>query len=247
MISLLFLASTLYAADVPVLVELFTSEGCSSCPSADDLLAKLEKQQPVPGARILVLSEHVDYWNRLGWRDPFSSAALTARQESYAEALKQDGTYTPEAVVDGRTGFVGSNSHDALAAIREAAKFTKANIKLTLSAQGAGVSLAVDVTNIPVSKDADVIFALTENGLHSKVTNGENSGRTLSHTGVVRRMTVLGHVKNASYSTQTVIAIPRDWKRENLQAIVFVQDRKTKQILGVATTGEMTPQLSRLQ
>ena len=245
MVPVLLLATALQAADIPVLVELFTSEGCSSCPSADDLLSKLEKQQPVPGARIIVLSEHVDYWNRLGWRDPFSSSEYTARQERYAETLKQDGTYTPEAVVDGRAGFVGSNSREAVAAIREALKSPKADIKLSVLEQGQGYNLSIDIAHIPESKDADIIVALTETGLQSKVTNGENSGRTLSHTGVVRRLTLLGHAKDSSYSTQTSLAISREWKRENLQAIVFVQDRKTRHILGVAATGEMQSRLTQ--
>src|SRR5213594_3831029 len=97
----------------PVLVELFTSEGCSSCPPADALLARLEKSQPVAEAEIIVLSEHVDYWNRLGWRDPFSSVEFTLRQQRYTEGFRRDGAYTPQMVVDGRVEFVGSDERQA--------------------------------------------------------------------------------------------------------------------------------------
>jgi hypothetical protein len=245
--TLLLFALTLQAADVPVVVELFTSEGCSSCPPADELLAKLEKAQPVSGARLIVLSEHVDYWNRLGWRDPFSSAEFTERQNQYSQAFRQDGPYTPEAVVDGRTGFVGSNGRDAKAAILEALKQPKATVTLRTVAEGAGINLSVDVKNVPGAKDADVILAITETGLQSNVRSGENSGRLLKHTGVVRRMTVLGKTKAEGFSTQTSISLPKDWKRENLRAVVFVQDRRTRQIVGAATTDEMPLQYSQLR
>jgi hypothetical protein len=236
-VSLFLEALILRAADVPVVVELFTSEGCSSCPPADELLAKLEKTQPIPGARLIVLSEHVDYWNRLGWRDPFSSPEYSARQNQYSDSLRQDGPYTPEAVVDGRSGFVGSNGRDAKAAILEALKQPKAQVRLTAAALGGGINLTVDVTDIPGAKDADVILAITETGLQSDVKSGENSGRMLRHTGVVRRLTVIGRAKESAFSTQTAILLPKEWKRENLQAIVFVQDRKTRHIVGAATSG----------
>ncbi|MCU1263294.1 MAG: hypothetical protein JWO80_6179, partial [Bryobacterales bacterium] len=100
----------------PVVVELFTSEGCSSCPPADKLLAEIERAQPVANAQVLVLSEHVDYWNRLGWRDPFSSVQFSQRQSDYSAAFQKDGVYTPQMVVDGRAEFVGSNAGDAKAA-----------------------------------------------------------------------------------------------------------------------------------
>src|SRR5882724_13421492 len=117
-------------AATPVLVELFTSEGCSSCPPADLLLQRLQKTQPLKGIQVISLSEHVDYWNQLGWTDPFSSSFFSERQRRYAETFRGDGVYTPQMVVDGRAQLVGSDSQTALRAIAEAAKARKASVVL---------------------------------------------------------------------------------------------------------------------
>src|SRR5579863_9749163 len=119
------------AASTPVLVELFTSEGCSSCPPADGLLSRLGKTQPVRGAEIIALEEHVDYWDRLGWKDPFSSEAATARQNEYAGAFGGHEVYTPQMVVDGHSEFVGSSDGDAVRAIRAASQTPKPAIQLS--------------------------------------------------------------------------------------------------------------------
>ncbi len=214
----------------PVVVELFTSEGCSSCPSADKLLADIERTQPIANAQVLVLSEHVDYWNRLGWRDPFSTHGFSQRQSDYADAFQHDGVYTPQMVVDGHAEFVGSDGTKARKAIAEAAGKPKAQVAVT-----GGEKLTVNVDRVPGSADADVLLAITESGLSSDVKTGENSGRQLNHTGVVRRLTVLGQTHGGTFSTQVNPRVAAEWKRPNLQAVVFVQDRKTKQIFGAAS------------
>ena len=114
----------------PVVVELFTSEGCSSCPPADALLQKLEAQQPVAGAEIIALEEHVDYWNHDGWVDPYSSSEWTERQQAYAALFKND-PYTPELVVDGRSQFVGNNARKAEVEIEKAARGVKTEVAIT--------------------------------------------------------------------------------------------------------------------
>src|SRR5271168_4403948 len=118
-------------ARVPVLVELFTSEGCSDCPPADRLLEILDQRQPVAGADLIVLSEHVDYWDRLGWKDPFSSPQYTARQQNYTNKYNLDGVYTPQLVVDGRYAFVGSNGREASSAIQKAIREKKIPIEIS--------------------------------------------------------------------------------------------------------------------
>ena len=225
---------------MPVLVELFTSEGCSSCPPADELLMQLVQTQPVPGVQIIALSEHVDYWNRLGWKDPYSSAAFTERQNGYARVFGNDDIYTPQMVVDGGVGFVGGSESKAREAIAAAARLPKAGIEIKSgdSRDGSATPLVIRVTSSGDFKsgtEADVILALTEDGLRSDVSRGENAGRKLAHTAVVRNLVTLGSVK---LSTGKVFAaepgINKDWKKERLRAVVFVQDRESRRVLGAA-------------
>ena len=220
-------------APTPVLVELFTSEGCSSCPPADALLAELDRGQPVPGAEVVVLSQHVDYWNRLGWRDPFSAAEFSNRQRDYARALGLDGVYTPQMVVDGRSQLLGSDAGGARETIAAAARAAKAKVRLTID----GTRLRASLGALPVTAGdaADVLLALTESGLLSRVTRGENEGRTLWHRGVVRRLSRIGVARAEGFTTETPLALDTAWRRASLRAVVFVQEQRSRRVLAVGS------------
>jgi hypothetical protein len=231
------------AARAPVLVELFTSEGCSSCPPADALLSRLEKTQPVEGAEVIAVAQHVDYWNYLGWRDPFSYAEAGARQREYAGAFAKDGVYTPQMIVDGRTEFPGGKQSLAFETIAKAARTPKAEVvitRLASDAQAPGVArLGVSVRNLPPVAEgdtADVLLAITESDLATSVARGENEGRRLSHVGVARRLGVVGSATAGTpFAAETEVNIEGGWRRENLRVVVFVQERAGKRVLGAAT------------
>jgi hypothetical protein len=211
-------AAGLSAADsarAPVLVELFTSEGCSSCPPADRLLESLDPQA-------IVLSEHVDYWDRLGWRDPYSAHANTQRQETYARGFGINGPYTPQMVIDGAAEFVGNDSRRALDEISRAR--TREKIGVHLSRTPAGVQVQID----PAAKSAEVWLALADDSGSSQVTAGENRGRQLHHVAILRSLRKIGTVKrNAAFAQN--IPVPADTGR----VIVFVQNSGLGKVYGV--------------
>jgi hypothetical protein len=226
-------SNTTDAASTPVLVELFTSEGCSSCPPADALLSRLGLTQPVRGADIIVLEEHVNYWDRLGWKDPFSSEAATARQTEYGEAFGGRQVYTPQMIVDGRAEFVGSSDSDALRAIRAASQAPKPDIQLSW---GTGDTLAIHVepiTNPSAGDGAQLFLVVAENMLHSEVKRGENAGRALEHNGVVRQLLPLGKIDAApaGFSSSVAVHSAHEWNRANLRVVVFVQERRSRHVL----------------
>jgi hypothetical protein len=181
---------------VPVLAELFTSEGCSSCPPADALLMKLDRLQPVPGAQIIVLSEHVDYWNSLGWKDPYSLPEFSRRQSDYARLMGAE-VYTPQIVIDGREQFVGSSARDIQAAVARAATRPKAAIRI-VSAKREGAEAVVSLAISPLVKGkADVWIAIADESDRSSVSRGENSGHTLDHVAVVRKLEKVASVSRS--------------------------------------------------
>lgn len=220
----------------PVLVELFTSEGCSSCPPADALLSRLGRTQPVSGADIIILEEHVDYWDRLGWKDPFSSEAATARQNEYDMSFAGFEVYTPQMVVDGRAKFVGNSDQDALRAVRTASQAVKPAVRLSWGKDNT-LSIHIDPLNNTAERDGQEVFlAVAENMLHSDVRHGENAGRALGHNGVVRQLLPLAKIAAApeGFDSNVTVHTDREWNRWNLRAVVFVQERRSRHILAAA-------------
>lgn len=217
---------------VPVVVELFTSEGCSSCPPADRSLKFLAEQQPVANAEIIPLAFHVDYWNYLGWKDPFSSPAFSRRQETYVERFKLNSSYTPEMVVDGRYEFVGSDTGKASQRIAESATETKGTAEISAQAD----KLNISIENLQAHDHATVFLAVTEDGLTSDVRAGENGGQKLHHIGVVRSLAPVGSVEKEASSFKANIDMPeiKGWSPSNGWLVVFVQDNISRKILAAA-------------
>lgn len=169
----------------PVLVELFTSEGCSDCPPADALLAMLDKTQYIPGAEAIVLSEHVTYFNEGGWRDPFSSEAMTQRQQAYEQQFQLSDLYTPQMVVDGTEQFVGNDAGKLDRAVATAAMTPKLDVEIANLQREADGAIDFSV-HAPGGAKASVIAAVALNAATSQVRRGENAGHTLHHVAVAR-------------------------------------------------------------
>jgi hypothetical protein len=225
----------------PVLLELFTSEGCSSCPPADAFLKQLDEVGHVNNAEIIAIEEHVDYWDSLGWRDPFSSHQWTSRQEDYARSFGHDGVYTPQLVVNGRRDLVGSSFGKARQDIVEISKIPNASVRLsTIDVSATSARFSISIENAPPeARSARLLLAVTERGLSSNVSRGENEGRTLSHAPVLRSLTRI-RFPSAKWSGNTeseaTVGLDPSWKRENLRFVVFLQASNTLHVLGAAAS-----------
>ena len=227
------------SAGTPILVELFTSEGCSDCPPADALLERLDKSQPVAGAQLVALSEHVDYWNGIGWKDPYSSHTYSDRQNAYAGLFRLSSVYTPQMVVDGKFEFVGSDERRALAAAETAAKSEKVSVSFSGAHLESDWVLTVhlDTGQLPSSADgrASVLLAVADEKDASHVSGGENGGRTLRHIAVVRSLKKVGSLDQSNgFSEDVMIELPH--RNGSIRLIAFVQDGETGAIWGVGST-----------
>lgn len=225
------------AGTVPVLVELFTSEGCSSCPPADRLAAELVERGGPDGIPVIVLAEHVDYWNRLGWEDPFSSPEFTRRQQAYAAALSSE-VFTPQMVVDGSMQVIGSERAAVESAIRQAAARPKAPLRLdaTREEKHLRVSIEVPAASENARSEVELFVAVTEDGLASDVTRGENAGRRLPHAAVVRALKKVKSWKpEKPRRFDERIALEEGWDSARVRVVAFLQARANRAVLGAAS------------
>jgi hypothetical protein len=224
----------------PVLVELFTSEGCSSCPPADALLQELDRTQPVSGVELIVLSEHVDYWNHIGWTDPFSSRFFSDRQSVYAGRFGLASVYTPQMVVDGAVEFVGSDSHLVSQAIQKSLPVQKVAIRISGLSLDASKNLEVhiDADTLPETakvRKADVYLVVALTHAESQVLRGENGGRRLSHVGVVHSLTRVGSFEAGKNFSQDIhLKLDSRTDPANIRVIAFIQQPGQKQVMGAA-------------
>lgn len=219
---------------VPVLVELFTSEGCSDCPPADDLLARMDSTQFVPGAEAIVLSEHVTYWDRQGWRDPFSLDDMTERQKSYEYHFSLQDSYTPQAVIDGAAQVVGNNTSAVTGAVAEAATKPKSPLAIS-NAQWSGGNATFSV-KASAENNSRLVAVLAADATHSEVAHGENAGRTLHHVAVVRVMKEFDS-NSADGRTLKLGGGPLNHKEEStgpVRLVVFLVDHKSGRVLAAA-------------
>jgi hypothetical protein len=228
-------------------VELFTSEGCSSCPPADLLLAKIAEKAEAEGIPILTLAFHVDYWDRLGWKDPFADARYSARQKRYARAMKnQRGLYTPQMVVGGQVGFVGSSPQHASKAVSWALSNAQpASLALSAAAGDAPADVAVRFQARDVAKGAELFVAAVQTRAVSEVTKGENQGKTLTHVNVVRQFARQKLDPGAS-DGEVTLTLPAGIDRDAVLVVGFVQHARSLQVLGaprrpVAVTPDKGP------
>jgi hypothetical protein len=195
-----------------VVVELFTSQGCSSCPPADRLVSELVKEH----GEVVPLAYHVDYWDNAFWHDPFSSHQWTERQLMYARSFKLNGAYTPQMVVNGETQFVGSDANALNSAV---AKATESG-RIALDAARSGTNIEANIT-ADVPANSDVILVVFENGLTTAIGGGENMGRHANDDAIVRK---LWKVKPG----KVTVPVSPSWK--NIGVVVFLQDRTTHAI-----------------
>jgi hypothetical protein len=220
LLALAVLGPALAAAEPrpPVLVELFTSEGCSSCPPADAALAALARDPAFRAAEVIPLELHVDYWNDLGWADPFSAPEYTARQEQYARVLGGEGLYTPQMVVDGWVSGVATPG-SLRRGVEKAAGKGKARLEVLVSSARPGLDVVV---RSPSGLSGRLLVVLSEDRLSSKVERGENRGRTLAHAPVARLLVDDGPVAPEHHLR---LGLSSGWRREQLKVVVFVQEQ----------------------
>ena len=224
------------AQKAPVLLELFTSLGCSSCPPADKLLAEIDRQQPIQGARVIVLSEHVDYWDSPQWNDPFSSRSYTTRQQAYDERLHAE-AYTPQAVVNGTKAVIGNDWSKVSQAIQGSLPAAGIAVHVTATRDGNKANFEVDAGPNASEKKAAVFLALAHDRTESHVGGGENAGRDINQVAVVYTLKEIGKVEPGKTFNKTV-SLPLAAKSSagDTRVVAILSNSGTLQVLGADET-----------
>jgi hypothetical protein len=226
-------------APAPVLIELFTAEGCSSCPPADAFVVKLDSSQPISGAQLIVLSEHMDYWDQQGWADPFASAALTARQRGYVHALGLHEAYTPQLIVDGVTELRLQDRQQVVPILQKAATDPKIPVSIVAvkveSGTPATLSGRVEVNGNSVQHKADIYLGLALDHVLSKVLRGENRGQTLTHVAVLENLTKIGSLAPGQMFSQDIrVPLKPGMDPTNVRMVIFAQEPGYGRVIGAA-------------
>jgi hypothetical protein len=226
------------AAAPPVLVELFTSEGCSSCPPADEFLEQMDAAQPVPGVQLIVLSEHVDYWNHDGWKDPYSSASLTERQSGYVRSLRLNTAYTPQFIVDGVNELKGSGP-EVTQTLLKASAVPKVAVRIhSLRVESGSPALLkahIDVDATSQKHSAEIFVVIALDHAESQVLRGENTGRHLTHVAVAQEFIKIGKLeKQKPFSQDLQVKLKPGTDPANIRIIAFVQEPGLGKVLGTA-------------
>jgi hypothetical protein len=231
-IALLALLASGAGEKTPVLLELFTSLGCSSCPPADKLLTQIDRQQPIAGGRLIVLSEHVDYWDTARWSDPFSSAAYTARQEAYDARFGVE-VYTPQLVVDGSKAVLGSDWRKAANAIQQSLSSAKITMHVRATRGDGKAQLEIEAGPNSSGKKAVLFVALAHDHADSHVGGGENAGREISEVAVAYALREVGRIEPGSTFQKSVsVSLPGKSTAGDSRAIVFARRSDTMQVIG---------------
>jgi hypothetical protein len=219
-------------------IELFTSEGCLSCPPADELVARIQKENK--DKQVYILAYHVDYWNRLGWKDVFSSTDYSKRQNEYAGWLRLQSVYTPQIVVNGKKEFVGSEEGTLRNAITAGLR-TDPSATLTLHAQKEHNQVMVQYQANGADKNSGLLLALVQKAAQTKVQRGENGGHTLSHVQIVRK--IQSQSLNEGGNGNASIALPEGFNTQGWEVIGFVQNKTNGAILAAARS-EFSPSVN---
>lgn len=229
--------SAVPSADLhPILVELFTSEGCSSCPPADEFVQKLDTLQPVAGAQLIVLSEHVDYWDHEGWKDPSSSHALTERQGEYVRALKLSTAYTPQIILDGASEMRISDAQQVETLFQQAVAAPKISVRIvTVSVDQGVLRTHIETDANTDGRNADVYVAVALDHLGSQVLRGENGGRHLTHVAVVQQIAKIGKLQTGkNFAEDARLKLKAGTSLNDIRVVAFVQAPGPGKLLGAA-------------